>query len=100
MKPDEVTKYKAIKQELEELKADLMYTNRAMANPRLDYMTRREYQTDIIHDNRRIAELNEQLNRLFDFIYQNNMQDAIDEINRLKELEQQKVKKQINVINS
>lgn len=42
----------------EEIEKDIEYTQKALEDPKIDYLTKKEYQNDLIYDRRRISELN------------------------------------------
>ncbi len=87
MKISVIEKYKILKKQLEELRDDIKCTERIINDPKIDWFTKHEFQNDIREDRRNLMAVNEQMTILMDYIYQNNMQDAINEINNLKEEE-------------
>lgn len=87
MKISVIEKYKILKKQLEELRDDIKCTERIINDPKIDWFTKYEFQNDIREDRRNLMAVNEQMTILMDYIYQNNMQDAINEINNLKEEE-------------
>jgi hypothetical protein len=63
------------------LEEDIKCTNRALKNQKLDYLTKREYQNDLIQDRKELHIAHAQLGQLLAFMCENGM---IDELQRLE----------------
>lgn len=87
MKIDVIERYKTFKSQLEELRDDIKCAQKIINDPKIDWYKKQEYQINICEDRRNIMTINEQLNILMDYMYQNKMNAEIEEINELKEEE-------------
>lgn len=90
MKLDVIERYKGLKLRLHYLKEDIRYTETVLKDPKIDYVTKREYENDLITDHREIIKIGEELNELCDYMYQNKM---FDEINATSSLDIENIAK-------
>ena len=94
MKKDLVLKYKEIKDTIKYYQQDIIDTEKILNDPKIDYVTKKEYQNDLILDRREIMILEEEMHNLLDFIYQNNLTNEKKQINAIiQEEKKEKVKK-------
>ena len=69
--------YKDLKERIKYLEEDIKYTNQALKNKKIDYLTKREYQNDLIQDRKELHLANAELNQLIMFMIENGLIDEI-----------------------
>ena len=60
--------YKDLREKINCLEEDIKYTTRALNDPKLDYLTKREYKNDLIMDRQELHVANAQLGQLINFM--------------------------------
>lgn len=80
-----IEKYNKIASKIKDLREDIKCTEQALTDPKLDWMTVKEYKNDIVADRRQLLECEEVLNGLFDYLIVHHMKEEITEITHLKE---------------
>lgn len=69
--------YRNLREKISLLEEDIKCTNRALINPKIDYLTKREYKNDLIQDRKELHIAHAQLNQLIAFMCENDMLDDL-----------------------
>ena len=75
-------RYNDLQEKINLLEADVIYTEKALSDKNIDYLTRREYKNDLIQDRKEIVEANRELGDIIITLYEMGL---IGEIQRLNE---------------
>lgn len=72
-----IQRYKDLKERVSLLEEDIKCTNRALKNKKIDYLTKREYQNDLIEDHKQLHMANAELNQMIMFLLENGLIEEI-----------------------
>ena len=72
-----IRRYQELKEKIQYLEEDIKCTERALKRKKIDYLTKREYQNDLIMDHRELHQANVELGQLIGFMCENGLIDDV-----------------------